>query len=324
LRNGFYNTVNKNDKIYIAGHQGMVGKAIWRKLLANGHTNLLGANSKELDLRRQNDVESFFAKNKPDIVIDSAAKVGGILANNNYPYQFLMDNLLIQNNLIQSSLNHHVSTFLFLGSSCIYPKLAPQPLKEEYLLTAPLEPTNEWYALAKITGVKACEAIRKQYQKNYFSLMPTNLYGSFDNFDLTTSHVLPAMLRKFHEAKLNHHSPVTLWGSGTPMREFLYVDDLANGVVFALENNLTESLYNIGTGNDISIKDLAILIQKTVGHEGEIVWDTTKPDGTPKKLLDMSKLHHQGWKASTTLEEGIKKTYYWFVENIDNYKEVKI
>lgn len=316
--------MNKNDKIYVAGHNGMVGKAIWRTLLANGYTNLLGVGSKELDLRQQSEVDVFFATHRPDIVIDSAAKVGGILANNNYPYQFLMDNLLIQNNLIQAALKHNVSTFLFLGSSCIYPKFAPQPLKEEYLLTASLEPTNEWYALAKIAGVKACEAIRKQYNKNFFSLMPTNLYGSFDNFDLATSHVLPAMLRKFHEAKVNHHSPVTLWGSGTPMREFLYVDDLADGVLFALENNLDESLYNIGTGVDISIKDLALLLQKIVGHQGEIVWDTSKPDGTPKKLLDVSKLHQQNWKAQTTLEQGIKQTYNWFLENIDNYKQVKL
>jgi GDP-L-fucose synthase len=316
--------MNKQSKIYIAGHLGMVGKAIWRLLENKGYKNLIGASSKEVDLRSQSAVDDFFAQNKPEVVIDAAAKVGGILANNNYPYQFLMDNLLIQNNLIQSALKNNISAFLFLGSSCIYPKLAPQPLKEEYLLTASLEPTNEWYALAKITGVKACEAIQKQFGKRFFSLMPTNLYGSFDNFDLNTSHVLPAMIRKFHEAKLNNHAPVTLWGSGTPMREFLYVDDLADGVVFALENNLAESLYNIGTGTDISIKNLAILIQKTVGHEGEIIWDSTKPDGTPRKLLDMTKLHSLNWSAQTNLEDGIKKTYNWFLENIDNYKEVKI
>jgi GDP-L-fucose synthase len=314
--------LSSSSKIYIAGHNGMVGKALWRAFQERGYTNLIGQSSSELDLKNQEATDHFFAETKPDIVIDAAAKVGGILANNNFPYQFLMENMLIQNNLIQSSLKHEVGTFLFLGSSCIYPKFAPQPLKEEYLLTNSLEPTNEWYALAKITGVKACEAIRKQFGFNYFSLMPTNLYGSFDNFDLESSHVMPAMIRKFHEAKVNN-LPVTLWGTGSPMREFLYVDDLADGVVFGLENNLEESLYNIGTGVDISIKDLANLIQKTVGHTGEIVWDTSKPDGTPKKLLDMSKLNSLGWKASTDIHEGVAKTYSWFLQNIDNFKKIK-
>ena len=226
--------MKKDAKIFIAGHNGMVGSAIWRTLSVKGYTNLIGSSSKELDLRNQNDVTSFFAKHKPEVVIDAAAKVGGILANNNYPYQFIMENMQIQNNLINTALQGGIEKFIFLGSSCIYPKMAAQPLKEEYLLTGPLEPTNEWYAIAKISGVKACEAIRKQFNKDYVSLMPTNLYGTHDNFDLTSSHVLPAMMRKFHEAKENNHAPVTLWGSGTPMREFLFVDDMAEAVVFAL------------------------------------------------------------------------------------------
>ncbi len=314
--------ITKDTKIYIAGHSGMVGSAIWRELVGKGYTNLIGLGSKDLDLRSQEKTDNFFSTQKPSLVINAAAKVGGILANSTYPFQFLMDNMVIQNNLIQSSLKYDVPNFIFLGSSCIYPKFAPQPIKEEYLLTNSLEPTNEWYALAKITGVKSCEAIKKQYGLNYFSLMPTNLYGSFDNFDLNSSHVLPAMIRKFHEAKLKNEA-VTLWGSGSPMREFLYVDDLADGVRFALENKMEESLYNIGTGQDISIKNLAHLIQKMVGHKGDIIWDETKPDGTPKKLLDVSKMGKLGWIAKTSLEEGIERTYSWFLENIDNYKQVK-
>lgn len=315
-------------KIYIAGHNGMVGSAIWRALQAKGYTNLIGRSSSELDLRNQETVSDFFQSEKPDIVIDAAARVGGILANNNFPYQFLMENMQIQNNLIDSSLKADVQKFIFLGSSCIYPKLAPQPLKEDYLLTGPLEPTNEWYAVAKITGVKACEAIRKQFGKDYISLMPTNLYGPYDNFDLNTSHVLPAMIRKFHEACQStvngRQSTVTLWGSGTPMREFLYVEDLAEAVIFALENNLGDNLYNVGTGEDLSIKELANLIQKIVGHTGEILWDSSKPDGTPRKLMDVSKMEKAGWKAQTSLDEGIRKTYKWFLENQDSFKEVKI
>src|SRR5690554_4715313 len=245
--------LSKSSKIYIAGHRGMVGSAIWRALQARGYHRLIGKTSKELDLRNQAAVMEFYREERPEIVIDAAARVGGILANNDYPYQFLMENMQIQNNLIDSAHRFDCETFVFLGSSCIYPKLAPQPLKEECLLTAPLEPTNEWYALAKISGVKACEAIRKQFDKNFVSLMPTNLYGPFDNFDLQTSHVLPAMIRKFHEAKENGHTAVTLWGSGTPMREFLHVDDMADAVVFALENKLPDNLYNIGTGVDLKI-----------------------------------------------------------------------
>jgi GDP-L-fucose synthase len=316
--------MNKNTKIYIAGHRGMVGSAIWRALEAQGYSNLIGQSSKELDLRNQDAVEAFFVNEKPEVVIDAAARVGGILANNTFPYQFLMENMQIQNNLINTSLKADVAKFIFLGSSCIYPKMAPQPLKEDYLLTGPLEPTNEWYAVAKITGVKSCEAIRKQFEKDYISLMPTNLYGPFDNFDLKTSHVLPAMIRKFHDAKLNGNIPVELWGSGTPMREFLYVEDLAEAVVFALENEFQDNLYNVGTGTDLTIKELAELIQSTVGHEGEILWDSTKPDGTPRKLMDVSKMSDAGWSSKTTLEEGIQKTYQWFLENQENFKEVKI
>ena len=307
-------SLTKDTKIYIAGHRGMVGSAVWRALTAAGYTNLMGRSSKELDLRNQAEVNTFFAQEKPGVVIDAAAKVGGILANNTYPYAFLMDNLQIQNNLIAAALQTDVQKFIFLGSSCIYPKLAPQPLKEEYLLTGPLEPTNEWYAIAKIAGVKACEAIRKEFGKDYVSLMPTNLYGPFDNFDLQSSHVLPAMIRKFHEAKHNNHASVTLWGSGTPMREFLHVDDLAQAVLFALAHTLPEHLYNVGSGTDLTIKELALLIQKEVGHEGEIVWDASKPDGTPRKLMDVSKMNANGWKAQIGLQEGIQKTYIWYLE----------
>lgn len=316
--------MNKSSRIYIPGHRGMVGSAIWRALEAKGYDNLIGKSSKELDLRNQQAVSDFFATEKPEVVIDAAARVGGILANNDYPYQFLMENLQIQNNLIDTALKQDVSKFIFLGSSCIYPKLAPQPLKEEYLLTGPLEPTNEWYAIAKITGVKACEAIRKQFGKDYISLMPTNLYGTYDNFDLQTSHVLPAMMRKFHEAKENGHAPVTLWGSGTPMREFLHVEDLADAVVYALERTFEDNLYNVGTGTDMTIKALAELIQKTVGHQGEIIWDSSKPDGTPRKLMDVSKMTSAGWQAKITLEEGIQSTYQWFLENVNSIKEVKM
>ena len=316
--------MKKDTKIYIAGHRGMVGSAVWRTLEKKGYTNLIGKTSKELDLKNQEAVLNFYQTEKPEVVIDAAAKVGGILANNDFPYQFLMENMQIQNNLIDSALKADIEKFIFLGSSCIYPKLAPQPLKEEYLLTDSLEPTNEWYAIAKITGVKACQAIRKQFQKDYVSLMPTNLYGTHDNFDLKSSHVLPAMIRKFHEAKNNNNSDVMLWGSGTPMREFLFVDDMAEAVVYALENELPEYLYNIGTGEDLTIKELAETIQQVVGHEGKLVWDSSKPDGTPRKLMDISKMHNLGWKHKVDLKQGIEKTYTWFLENIENFKEVKL
>ena len=301
----------------------MVGSAIWRALEHKGYTNLIGKSSNDLDLTNQHLVNEFFRKEKPEVVVDAAARVGGILANQDYPYQFLMQNLQIQNNLIDASHKNDVQKFIFLGSSCIYPKFAKQPLKEEYLLTDTLEPTNEWYAIAKIAGVKACQAIRNQFNKDFFSLMPTNLYGYFDNFDLKTSHVLPAMLRKFHEAKVNQQD-VVLWGSGTPMREFLFVDDLAAAVVFSLENKLEEYLYNVGTGKDVTIKELAETIQTIVGHKGQIIWDDSKPDGTPRKLMDVSKMKAEGWEYSTELEVGIQKTYQWFLENIDNVKEVKL
>ena len=316
--------IKKDTKIYIAGHRGMVGSAVWRALEKRGYTNIVVKTSVELDLRNQQAVNGFYANEKPEVVIDAAARVGGILANSDFPYPFLMENLQIQNNLIDGALNADVKKFIFLGSSCIYPKFAAQPLKEEYLLTDALEPTNEWYAIAKITGVKTCQAIRKQYNKDYVSLMPTNLYGYFDNFDLQTSHVLPAMLRKFHEAKENEHAAVVLWGSGTPMREFLFVDDMAAAVVHALENKLPEYLYNVGSGKDITIKELAETIQKVTGHQGEIVWDADKPDGTPRKLLDVSKMTAMGWEYSTELQEGIEKTYAWFLENISSIKEVKM
>jgi len=304
--------ITKDTKIYIAGHKGMVGSACWRLLEKKGYKNLIGKSSKELDLKDQKATAQFFKEEKPEVVIDAAAKVGGIWANNQYPYEFLMDNMLIQNNLISSSLKSDVKKFIFLGSSCIYPKMAPQPLKEEYLLSGALEPTNQWYAIAKISGVKLIEAIRTQYKKDYVALMPTNLYGPGDNYDLETSHVLPAMIRKFHEAKLNDHSDVVLWGSGNPKREFLHVDDLAEAVVFSIENTLEESLYNVGSGEEISIKELALLIQETVGHKGEIIWDKSKPDGTPRKLMDSGQINQLGWFSKTNLKVGINLTYKEF------------
>jgi GDP-L-fucose synthase len=314
--------MEKKSKIYIAGHRGMVGSACWRALKEMGYSNLIGRSSKELDLTNQADVLLFFKNEKPDVVIDAAAKVGGILANNNYPYNFLMENMQIQNNLIRTAHESDVKKFIFLGSSCIYPKFSTQPIKEEYLLTDSLEPTNEWYAIAKISGVKLCESIRRQFKKDFVSLMPTNLYGPFDNFDLESSHVLPAMLRKFHKAKIDN-SEVTLWGSGKPMREFLHVDDLAQAVVFALENILPEHIYNIGTGTDVTINELALTIQELTGHRGNIIWDAEKPDGTPRKLMDSSKINALGWNPSYDLKKGIKNTYQWFLQNQDNFKEIK-
>ena len=316
--------MNKETKIYVAGHHGMVGSAVWRALEAKGYSNLLGKTSQELDLRDQAAVNAFYNLEKPDVVVDAAAKVGGILANNDFPYEFLMENMQIQNNLIDGAFKRGIEKFIFLGSSCIYPKFAPQPLKEAYLLTDSLEPTNQWYALAKISGLKACESISKKHKKDYISLMPTNLYGYNDNFDLKSSHVLPAMIRKFHEAKEKNHSSVILWGSGTPMREFLFVDDLAEAVVYALEHKLTDHLYNVGTGKDVSVKELAKIIKKITGHKGDIIWDKTMPDGSPRKLMDVSKMKAIGWQYSTELEAGIQKTYNWFLENINNFKELKL
>jgi GDP-L-fucose synthase len=315
--------IMKSSKIYIAGHRGMVGSACWRLLEKLGFSNLIGRASNELDLRNQSQVYNFIKDSKPDVIIDAAARVGGIVANKEYPYQFLMENMQIQNNLISSAHEFNIAKFIFLGSSCIYPKSAPQPLKEDYLLTDSLEPTNEWYAIAKISGVKLCEAIRRQFGKDFVSLMPTNLYGSNDNFDLQTSHVLPAMIRKFHEAKENNHSDVILWGTGSPMREFLHVDDLASAVVFALENVLPDYLYNVGAGTDITIKELADTIQSQVGHKGNIKWDSSKPDGTTRKLMDSSKIMQLGWQPTYNLQNGIANTYSWFLENQAHLKEVK-
>lgn len=317
-------TLSKDAKIYIAGHKGMVGSAIWRALTAAGYTKLIGQTSQQLDLRNQDAVNEFMEKTTPDVVIVAAAKVGGILANSQFQYQFLLENLQIQNNIIDAAHRNNAKKLIFLGSSCIYPKLAQQPLTEDSLLTGPLEPTNEGYAIAKIAGVKLCQHIKNQYNKDFVSLMPTNLYGSNDNFDLKSSHVLPAMIRKFHDAKLDNNAPVTLWGSGTPMREFLYVDDLAQAVLFAMQNQLPDHLYNVGTGTDITIKQLATTIQKAIGHTGPIIWDSTKPDGTPRKLMDVSKLKQAGWQYTTNLEQGIAKTYQWFLDNPSTYKQVKL
>lgn len=315
--------ITKQSKIYIAGHKGMVGSSIWSALKHKGYYNLIGRTSIELDLRNQKDVTKFFNLEKPEVVIDAAAKVGGILANKSFPYQFLMENMLIQNNLINGAFISGIEKFIFLGSSCIYPKFAPQPLKEESLLTSSLEPTNEWYAIAKISGVKACQSIKQQFGKDYTSLMPTNLYGYNDNFDLKSSHVIPAMIRKFHESKENNHVSVNLWGSGNPLRDFLFVDDLADAIIYTLENKLTDNLYNIGSGNEISIKELAKKIQKIVGHKGEVIWDESKPDGAPRKIMDISKIKNMGWTYTTELNVGIEKTYKWFLNNINNFKEVK-
>ena len=302
-------------KIYVAGHNGMVGSAICRELINKGYNNLIFRSSKELDLRNQQSVETFFEKQSPEYVFLSAAKVGGILANSTYKADFIYDNLMIQNNVINSSYNYGVKKLLFLGSSCIYPKMSEQPIKEDYLLSGYLEPSNEPYAIAKIAGLKLCQYYKEQYSCDFISLMPTNLYGINDNFDLNNSHVLPALIRKFHEAKIDKKPFVELWGSGTPMREFLYVDDLAEASVFLMKNYSDSSLINVGTGKDLSILDLATKIKDIIGFSGEIKWDTSKPDGTPKKLLDVSKINNLGWRAKTSLSEGIKRTYSWYVQN---------
>ncbi|MBP7173795.1 MAG: GDP-L-fucose synthase [Cloacibacterium sp.] len=304
--------MTKTSKIYIAGHRGMVGSAIYRNLLAKGFSNIITKTSSELDLRDSVAVQQFFETEKPEFVFLAAAKVGGILANNTFRAEFLYDNLMIQNNVIHQAYQSGVKKLLFLGSSCIYPKLAPQPLKEEYLLTGLLEPTNEPYAIAKIAGIKMCDAYRSQYGCNFISAMPTNLYGPNDNYDLQNSHVLPAMLRKFHEAKLEAKESVELWGTGTPLREFLHVDDLAEACYFLMENYDDYGQVNIGIGEDISIKDLALLVKKIVNYSGEIIWNSEKPDGTPRKLMDVSKVNQMGWKAKIGLEEGIEKVYKEF------------
>jgi GDP-L-fucose synthase len=306
--------MNKNSKIYIAGHNGMVGSAITRKLRKNGFENLLLKSSSELDLRSQQAVSEFFEKEKPDYAFLAAAKVGGIIANNTYRADFLYENLIMECNIIHSAYLSGVKKLMFLGSSCIYPKLAPQPLKEEYLLTGPLEYTNEPYAIAKIAGIKLCETYRDQYGCNFISVMPTNLYGTGDNYHPTNSHVLPAMIRRFHEAKLSGEKTVTIWGTGNPKREFLYADDLAEACLFLMENYNEKELINVGTGEDLSIAELADLVKSVVGFEGSLVFDTSKPDGTPRKLMDVNKLHNLGWRHHTTLTEGILSAYRDFTD----------
>lgn len=307
--------MNKTDKIYIAGHRGMVGSALVRKLTAEGHTNLVYRTSKELDLTNQQAVRDFFAKEKPAYVILAAAKVGGIHANNVYRAQFLYENLMIESNIIHSSHENDVKKLLFLGSSCIYPKMAPQPLKEESLLTGLLEQTNEPYAIAKIAGIKLAESYRRQYDRNFISAMPTNLYGPNDNYDLNNSHVLPALIRKFHTAKITNAPSVEVWGTGSPMREFLHVDDLADACYFLLMNYNDELFVNIGTGEDLTIKALAEMIKDIVGYEGELKWNTEKPDGTPRKLMDVGKLHKLGWKHKIDLRDGITSVYAEFAKS---------
>lgn len=304
--------MNKDSKIYIAGHRGMVGSAIHRKLMSMGYSNIITRTSSELDLRVQVPVNEFFESERPDYVFLAAAKVGGIMANLTYPADFIYENIVVQSNVIHSSYATGVKKLLFLGSSCIYPKLAPQPLKEEYLLTGLLEPTNEPYAIAKIAGIKMCDAYRTQHGCNFISVMPTNLYGPNDNYDLEKAHVLPTLIRKFHEAKKNGDASVSIWGTGKPMREFLHADDLADACCFLMQNYDNEGLVNIGTGEDVTITELALLIKEVVGFEGELRYDTSKPDGTPRKLLDVSKLSGLGWKYSTPLKEGLIKVYEEF------------
>ncbi|ADE35625.1 GDP-L-fucose synthase [Methanohalophilus mahii] len=310
--------MEKTEKIYIAGHRGMVGSAIKRNLESKGYTNLICLTHSELDLTDQQAVNEFFESEKPEYVFLAAAKVGGILANSTYPAEFIYDNLMIEANIIHAAHIYGVKKLLFLGSSCIYPKFAPQPMKEEYLLTGELESTNEAYAVAKIAGIRLCKHYNQQYGTNFISVMPTNLYGPNDNFDLETSHVMPALIRKFHEAKINNESKVTIWGSGSPKREFLHVDDMADACIYLMENydyaDIGEFV-NIGVGKDLSIKELAELIKDVVGYEGDIVYDSSKPDGTPRKLLDVSKLNGLGWTSSIGLKEGIKATYRWYVGN---------
>jgi GDP-L-fucose synthase len=306
--------MEKADKIYVAGHRGMVGSAIVRKLDSEAYSNIVCRTSNELDLRNQQQVNDFFAAEKPAYVFLAAARVGGIMANSTYKADFIYDNLMIEANIIHAAYSNGVKKLLFLGSSCIYPRLAPQPLKEEYLLTGPLESTNEPYAIAKIAGIKLCEYYREQYGCNFISAMPTNLYGPNDNYDLQKSHVLPALIRKFHEAKQRNAPAVTLWGSGEPLREFLYVDDLADACLYLALHYDEKGFINIGTGQDIAIKELALLVKALTGYEGNIVWDTSKPDGTPRKLMDIAKITALGWKHTITLEEGLKKAYQSFLE----------
>ena len=307
--------MNLDAKIYVAGHRGLVGSAIVRNLESKGYKNIIHRTHKELDLTNQEDVRKFFEEERPEYVFLAAAKVGGIHANNTYPADFIYDNLIIQNNVIKAAHDFDVKKLLFLGSTCIYPKMAPQPIKEEYLLTGSLEETNEAYAVAKIAGLEMCKFFKRQYGDNFISCMPTNLYGPNDNFDLKNSHVLPALIRKFHEAKVNNSEVVEVWGTGTPLREFLYVDDMADACVFLMENYDGEQHVNIGTGEEVSIRELAETIKEVVGFEGELVFNTNMPDGTPRKLTTVDKLHGLGWKHKVSLNEGIKLSYNWFLEN---------
>ena len=307
--------MNKDSKIYVAGHRGLVGSAIVRNLEAKGYTNIIYRTHKELDLTNQADVQAFFKEEQPEYVILAAAKVGGIHANNTYPADFIYDNLMIQNNVIKAAHDYNVKKLLFLGSTCIYPKMAPQPIREEYLLTGALEETNEAYAVAKIAGLEMCKFFKRQYGDNFISCMPTNLYGPNDNFDLKSSHVLPALIRKFHEAKVNGSDTVEVWGTGTPLREFIYVDDMADACVFLMENYDGEQHVNIGTGEEVSIRQLAETVKEVVGFEGELVFNTDMPDGTPRKLTTVDKLHGLGWKHKVSLNEGIRLAYEWFLEN---------
>jgi GDP-L-fucose synthase len=307
--------MNKNAKIYVAGHRGLVGSAIVRKLKDEGYSNIVTRTSAELDLREQAAVREFFMIERPEYVFLAAAKVGGILANNTWPADFIYQNLMIEANVIESARLSGVKKLLFLGSTCIYPKLAEQPLKEEYLLSGPLEPTNEWYAVAKIAGIKLCQAYQRQHGCKFISAMPTNLYGPEDNFDLESSHVMPALIRKFHEAKVNGEPTVAVWGSGRPLREFLHVDDCAAASLYLMEHYDGEEIVNIGVGEDLSIADLADLVKKVVGYEGEIVYDASKPDGTPRKLVDVTRINGLGWKAGIPLDQGVRSTYEWFLEN---------
>jgi GDP-L-fucose synthase len=312
--------VDKTAKVYVAGHRGMVGSAIVRSLRARGYENLVLRTSGELDLRDQAEVRSFFEVERPDYVFLAAAKVGGILANKDYPADFLYDNLAIEGNVIHAAYLTGVEKLLFLGSTCIYPKMAPQPLREEYLLTGPLEPTNEWYAVAKIAGIKLCQAYRRQHGSDFISAMPTNLYGPGDNFDLERSHVVPALMRKFHAARVVGATSATVWGSGTPQREFLHVDDLADALVFLMAHYSGEEHVNVGVGSDLSIRELAELIAEIVGYEGGLVFDTSRPDGTPRKLVDISKISALGWAPRIGLRAGLASTYEWFLEHQDQLR----
>lgn len=309
--------MKKDSKIYVAGHRGLVGSAIVRELNKKGYTNVIGKTHKELDLMDSVAVENFFKEEKPEYVFLAAAKVGGIYANSTYPADFIYENLQIQNNVIGNAHKYGVKKLMFLGSSCIYPKMCPQPIKEEYLLSGYLEETNEAYALAKISGLKMCQYFNKQYGTNFISVMPTNLYGPYDNFHPENSHVMPALIRRFHEAKVSGAKEVVVWGSGTPLREFLYSEDMADACIYLMENYEGNDFFNIGTGKEISIKGLAELVKEVVGFEGEIVWDSSKPDGTPRKLLDVSRLESQGWKYKMELKDGVKEAYKWFLENYE-------